>query len=60
VANWKKKAADATLDACADIDHKASPAPAKYQVFSGDLSIVVANWKKKDTALAGDCGVRAE
>jgi hypothetical protein len=60
VANWKKKAADATLDACADIDHKASPAPAKYQVFSGDLSIVVANWKKKDTALAGNCGVRAE
>jgi hypothetical protein len=55
VANWKKKAADATLDPCADIDHKDSGGLTKYRVFTADLNILVANWKKKDAALPGDC-----
>ena len=37
------------------IDHKASPPLARHRVFSGDLDFVVANWKKKDGDLPGDC-----
>ncbi len=55
VANWKKKAGDPTLNACADIDHKDSGGLTKYRVFTGDLSVLVANWKKKDTQLPGNC-----
>lgn len=54
IANWKKKATNATLDACADFDH-ASETFFKYRVYGNDLGIVIDNWKKKDTALPGDC-----
>jgi len=27
----------------------------KYRVMSNDLNTVIANWKKKDTDLPGDC-----
>lgn len=56
VANWKKKAGDATLNACADFDH-ASETFFKYRVFGNDLATVVANWKKKDGVggLPGNC-----
>jgi hypothetical protein len=54
VSNWKKKAGDATLNACADIDHQ-SETFFKYRVFGKDLAIVVDNWKKKAGDLAGDC-----
>jgi len=27
----------------------------KFRVFTGDLNLIVANWRKKDAALAGDC-----
>jgi len=55
VANWRKKAADATLNPCADIDHKDSGGINKFRVFTTDLNILVANWRKKDAALPGDC-----
>jgi len=54
VANWKKKAGDATLDPCADFDHAAETA-FKYRVYGKDLATVVANWKKKDADLPGNC-----
>jgi len=55
VDNWQKKANDATLNPCADIDHKDSGFPARFRVFTGDLGILVNNWQKKDAALPGDC-----
>jgi len=57
IENWQKKAADATLDPCADFDHKSSGFPFNYQVFAGDLSILIENWQKKDAALTQDCGL---
>ena len=55
VSNWKKKLGDATLNPCADIDHKDSGLPHKYRVFWGDLDILVRNWKKTDADLPGNC-----
>jgi len=55
VANWKKKAGDPSLNACADIDHKDSGGLNKYRVFVNDLNILVANWKKSDKDLPGNC-----
>jgi len=55
-ANWKKLIDDATLDPCADIDHKPQGfQKQKYRVMSNDLNIVIANWKKTDSDLAGNC-----
>jgi hypothetical protein len=54
VANWKRKAGDPLLDACADFDH-ASETFFKYRVFGNDLATVVGNWKVKDAGLPGDC-----
>jgi hypothetical protein len=55
IVNWKKKIADATLDPCADIDHKSEGA-LKYRVGPADLGILIVNWKKKDAGLPGNCG----
>ncbi|MBL7152457.1 MAG: S8 family serine peptidase [Phycisphaerae bacterium] len=52
-ANWMKKIDDATLNPCADIDHKAYRKG--FRVFAGDLAILSANWQKKDADLDGDC-----
>ncbi len=54
VANWKKKAGDATLNPCADIDPKPQ-GPQKYRVMTNDLAILIANWKKTDAQLPGNC-----
>jgi hypothetical protein len=54
VENWKRKAADPLLNACADIDHQPETF-FKYRVFGNDLAKVVGNWKKKAGDLAGDC-----
>jgi hypothetical protein len=54
VDNWKKKITDATLDPCADIDHKPETF-FKYRVYGNDLATVVGNWKAKDGDLPGDC-----
>jgi len=59
IQNWKKKAGDQTLNACADIDHISSGEPYYYRVYTGDIGKVIANWRKKPgtppTGLAGDC-----
>jgi len=65
VGNWRKKMTDfpASLNPCADVDHKQSDTTFKYRVYNGDLNIVVANWRKKDTgtgALPGDCATRVQ
>jgi hypothetical protein len=54
IANWKLKINDATLDPCADVNHKGEGF-FKYRVFKQDLDILIANWKKKDAELPGDC-----
>jgi len=58
IANWKKKISNypATLNPCADIDHKYE-GMSKYRVYTVDLSKVITNWKKKDTALPANCGL---
>jgi len=60
ILNWKKKISNypATLDPCADINHKAEGV-SKYRVYTTDLNVVVLNWKKKDTGLPGNCGTLA-
>jgi hypothetical protein len=55
VANWQKRATDATLDPCADVDHMSSGFPTNFRVFTGDLNILVGNWQKRDAQLPGDC-----
>ena len=37
------------------MDHRDSGFPFYYRVFTGDLSILVANWQKKDADLPGNC-----
>ncbi|UCG48079.1 MAG: right-handed parallel beta-helix repeat-containing protein, partial [Phycisphaerales bacterium] len=54
VNNWRKKMGDATLNPCADVDHRAE-SPSDYRVFTGDLSVVVANWRKRDSEVPNDC-----
>jgi hypothetical protein len=54
IDNWKKKIDDATLNPCADVDHKPEGF-FKYRVFSKDLDVLINNWKKKDADLPGDC-----
>jgi hypothetical protein len=56
IGNWKKKISDypATLNPCADVDHK-SEGFSKYRVYTQDLGKVIANWKKKDSDLPGNC-----
>lgn len=54
IDNWKRKAGDPLLDACADFDHQ-SETFFKYRVYGNDLGIVIDNWKKKDTAFPGNC-----
>jgi len=73
--HYKKTAAQMTADpnvnlagklkihaACADIDHKSSGAPFNYRIFTGDLNIVSANYKKINSSavtatnrLPGNC-----
>jgi hypothetical protein len=55
VNNWKKTLGDPTLNPCADIDHKDSGLPLRYRVYTADLAKVVANWKKTDAELPGNC-----
>jgi hypothetical protein len=38
-----------------DTDGTDSAGLTKYCAFAGDLSVLVANWKKKDTQLSGNC-----
>jgi len=58
IANWKKKISNypATLNPCADVDHKYEGL-SKYRVYTVDLGRVIANWKKKDTGLPANCGL---
>ena len=73
--NWKKKASDMTNDpnvtlagklkihgACGNFSHKSSGSPNNYRVYTNDLSILSANWKKLNSSsvtatnkLPGNC-----
>jgi hypothetical protein len=75
IANWKKTAANLTADpnvgtsayhtngSCADIDHKGETVgTVSYRVYNGDMSRLVANWKKLSSSavpssanLPGNC-----
>jgi len=74
-ANWKKTRAMITSDpnttgggtlrkmaACADIDHRDTGPTNYYRVFTADLAVLQANWKKHNSSwtadpnkLPGDC-----
>jgi hypothetical protein len=63
--NWKKKAADVTNDpnivmagklkitgSCSDYDHKPEVTGVNYRVYSKDLAVLTASWKKKSSSTA--------
>jgi len=49
-SNWKKKAGDLTLNACADVDHTKETL-SNYRVYGNDVTRVSNYWKKTDTQL---------
>ena len=55
--SWKAKIGDATLDVCSDFGHDSHTRG--YVVYTTDLNILAANWKKKagdaPDGVPGDC-----
>ena len=50
-ANWMKKIGDASLNPCADVDHRDSGPPHQYRVYYNDLAVLISNWKKTEAEL---------